>query len=227
MTPPAMTSAPAPTGPGPAWFSISRGGVELAILELTPGRPSALTLESNDAVAKELKKRWAELDRASGIAVDMHLPPESGKGRGPYGSRVFKPGEEGYAFAVRQRLEAADYFVEEVPGLVGPVLVPEMRKLKIARSGEPVGSIDFSTEPPTLSLETTKSDGSFLKGHWDAIATRETLKVRFHQPRDGVEKLITLEAKPGEPNYPSLVRLYLILRHQYDEQRGYALTTAP
>jgi hypothetical protein len=196
IEPAAKPPAPAPAS---VWLTISRGGVELAILELTPGRPSALTLAKKDAPSRELKKKWDKLDRAGTSAPDT----------------------------VRQALEAAEYYVEEVPRLDGPVLVHELRKLNVVRNGEPVGSLDFSTDPPTLSIETTTSDGSLLKSHWDAIATREQLEVRFHQARDGVEKFFTLAAKPGEPNYPNLVRLYLMLRHQYDEEHGYALSTLP
>jgi hypothetical protein len=36
-----------------------------------------------------------------------------------------------------------------------------------------------------------------------------------------------VESKPGEKTYPNAVRLYLILKHQYDDQRGYSLTVVP
>ena len=209
------------------WLAVSRASVELGVIEFRPGLRGVLTLSSNDAPARELQRLWAKLDRPEGIAIDMHLPPESGKGRGPYGSKVFKPRDEGYAMAVEQKLEAADYYVERVPAFTSSDSPLSIRKLNIARNGEAVGTLDFSTDPPVLSINTTNSDGLFLKGHWEAISKQESLRVRFHQPKQGADELVTVEAKPGEKSYPNAVRLYLILRHQYDDQRGYSLTVVP
>ncbi len=197
------------------------------MIEFRPGLRGVLTLAGSDAAAKELQKLWNKLDRPDGIAVDMHLPPESGKGRGPYGSKIMKPGEEGYSSAVAQKLEAADFYVEKVPALPPSDTPPSIRRLSVTRSGQPAGTLDFSTDPPVLSINTTTSDGLFLKGHWEAISKLESIRVRFHQSRDGTDQLVTVESKSGEKTYPNAVRLYLILKHQYDEQHGYALTITP
>ena len=225
-SPPVSTATAAPRVET-TWLSVSRASVELGVIEFRPGLRGVLTLSSNDASARELQRLWTKLDRPEGIAIDMHLPPESGKGRGPYGSKIFKPGEEGYATAVEQKLEAADYYVERVPVLVPSDTPLSIRKLNVMRNAEQVGTLDFSTDPPVLSINTTSSDGLFLKGHWEAISKQESLRVRFHQPKEGADELVTVEAKPGEKTYPNAVRLYLILKHQYDEQRGYSLTVVP
>ena len=238
MPPPVVeTASPAPsplsTVTAPAqraettWLSVSRASVELGIIELRPGLRGVLTLASKDAPARMLQKLWTKLDRPEGIALDMHLPPESGKGRGAYGSKIFKPGEEGYAMAVEQKLEEADYYVEKVPALAPSEPTPSIRQLSIMRNGEALGSLDFTTDPPTLSIKTANLDGQFLRGHWEAISKLESLRVRFHQPQEGADELVTVEAKRGEPTYPNAVRLYLILKHHYDEQRGYSLTVVP
>jgi hypothetical protein len=231
---PAMpASPPVATAPPPVpraetiWLSVSRGSVELAIIEFRPGLRGVLTLSTNDTSAKELQKLWNKLDRPDGIAVDMHLPPESGKGRGPYGSKIFKPGDDGYAMAVEQKLVGSDFYVEKVPALPLSDTPPSIRRINITRSGQPVGTLDFSTDPPVLSINTTSSDGLFLKGHWEAISKQESLRIRFHQAREGVDQLVTVQSKPGEKTYPNAVRLYLILKHQYDDQRGYSLTVVP
>jgi len=227
-TPP---SVPTATSPAPraetTWLMVSRGSVELAVIEFRPGLRGVLTPSTNDTSAKELQKLWTKLDRPEGIAVDMHLPPESGKGRGPYGSKLFKPGEDGYAMAVEQKLVSADFYVEKVPELPPSDTPPSIRRINITRSGQPVGTLDFSTDPPVLSINTTSSDGLFLKGHWEAISKQESLRVRFHQAREGVDELVTVESKPGEQTYANAVRLYLIVKHQYDEQRGFSLTVVP
>jgi hypothetical protein len=228
---PAEPQSPIAPSPRPraetTWLSVSRGSVELAIIEFRPGLRGVLTPSTNAASAKELQKLWNKLDRPEGIAVDMHLPPESGKGRGAYGSKLFKPGEDGYAMAVEQKLTSADFYVEKVPALPPSDTPPSIRRINITRSGQPVGTLDFTTEPPVLSINTTSSDGLFLKGHWEAISKQESLRVRFHQSRDGTDELVTVESQPGEKTYPNAVRLYLIVKHQYDEQRGYSLTVVP
>jgi hypothetical protein len=225
-SPPVSTATPAPRAET-TWLAVSRGSVELGVIEFRPGLRGVLTLSANDASAKELQRTWTKLDRPEGIAVDMHLPPESGKGRGPYGSKIFKPGEDGYAMAVEQKLQGADYYVEKVPELPPADIPPSIRKLSITRSGQPVGTLDFSTDPAVLSINTTTSDGLLLKGHWEAISKQESIRVRFRRSRDGTDELVTVEAKSGEKTYPNAVRLYLILKHQYDEQRGYGLTVTP
>jgi hypothetical protein len=209
------------------WLAVSRASVELGIIELRPGLRGVLTLASKDAPARMLQKLWTKLDRPEGIALDMHLPSESGKGRGAYGSKIFKPGDEGYAMAVEQKLEQADYYVEKVPELLPSEPAPSIRQLSISRNGEALGTLDFTTDPPTLSIKTANSDGQFLRGHWEAISKQESLRVRFHQTQEGADELVTVESKRGEPTYPNAVRLYLILRHQYDDQRGYFLTVVP
>ena len=225
---PPVSTATSPTPRAEAtWLSVSRGSVELAVIEFRPGLRGVLMPSVSGAPAKQLQRLWTKLDRPEGIAVDMHLPPERGKGRGPYGSTTFKPGDEGYAMAVEQKLEAADYYVEKVPAFSASETPLSIRKLNITRSGEPVGTLDFSTDPPVLSINTTSSDGLLLKGHWEAISKQESIRVRFHQPQEGADELVTVEAKPGEKTYPNAVRLYLILKHQYDDPRGYSLTVVP
>ena len=227
LPPPASAATPALPRAETTWLSVSRASVELGVIEFRPGLRGVLTLAASGAPAKELQRLWTKLDRPEGIAIDMHLPPESGKGRGAYGSTIMKPGEEGYAMAVEQKLEAADYYVEKVPELPPSETPTSIRRLSITRSGQPVGTLDFSTDPPVLSINTTTSDGLSLKGHWEAISKQESIRVRFHRREAGVDSLVTVESKPGDKNYPNAVRLYLILKHQYDEQRGYALTVVP
>jgi hypothetical protein len=209
------------------WLSVSRGGVELGIIELRLGKRGVLTLESDNEHAQNLRTLWNELDSKGGIAVGMHLPSEDGKGRGPYGSRIFKPGSTDYATAVALELEKNRFDVQQVPALGPAPPPPSIRMLRIARRGKPVGTIDFSTQPPALTIEPENVDGTFLKLHWEGIASQERIKVRYHQPKGGVETLITAEAKPGDANYPEVVRLRLILVHYYDEQRGYTLEAVP
>jgi hypothetical protein len=195
----APPTAPIAISPAPRaktiWLLVSRASVELAVIEFRPGLRGVLTLSINDASAKELQKLWTKLDRPEGIAVDMHLPPESGKGRGPHGSKLFKPGESGYAMAVEQKLVSADFYVEKVPELPPSDTPPSIRRINITRSGQPVGTLDFSTDPPVLSINTTSSDGLLLKGHWEAISKQESLRVRFHQAREGADDLVTVESK--------------------------------
>jgi hypothetical protein len=223
-TPPAK---PPPSDTGDVWLSVRRGDVELGIIELRLGKRGVLTLEGDNEHTQKLRTLWNELDKG-GVAMDMHLPPEDGSGRGAYGSRIVKPGEKEYAMAVEMELEKRTEFdVDKVPALGPAPPPPSIRLLRITRSGKPVGTLDFSTDPPALTTEPGNVDGTFLKGHWEGIAKQERVKVRYHQPRDGVETLITAEAKRGDANYPEVVRLSLILYHYYDEQRGYTLEAVP
>jgi hypothetical protein len=50
-------------------------------------------------------------DRRDRFALDMHLPPEDGKGRGAYGTRIFRAGGDGDSFALQHELEDAEFDV--------------------------------------------------------------------------------------------------------------------
>jgi hypothetical protein len=67
-----------------------------------------------------------------------------------------------------------------------------------------------------LSIETKSVDGEFLKDHWEHLGAKDRIKVRYHEPRDGKETLVTLEAKPGDAQYANAVRLYLMFQHEYE-----------
>jgi hypothetical protein len=95
----------------PVWISVSRGGILLGVIELQPGQRGSFTGHGDSADAQALQAKWAELDARNGIAMDMHLPPEDGKGRGAYGTRIFRAGEDGYSFALQHELEDAEFDV--------------------------------------------------------------------------------------------------------------------
>jgi hypothetical protein len=139
---------------------LEKGGKELGLLELRLGKPGVLTLESEGADATKLRELWQKLDAQDGIAVDMHLPPEDGKGRGPYGSRVFRRSGEGYAMAVKVKLDDARYDVQKVPAFAGKQ--PEkIEVLKIAhKGGAHVGSSSLAMANRCSASRRRASTGS-------------------------------------------------------------------
>jgi hypothetical protein len=84
------------------------------------------------------------------------------------------------------------------------------------KGGAHVGKLAFGGGKPVLTIETQSVDGKFLTDHWERLAARSSIKVRYHQPKSGKETLVTLEAKPGEAQYANAVRLSLMFEHEYE-----------
>jgi hypothetical protein len=206
-----------------AWLVVSKDGVELGMIELRAGKPPKLSLSIDNADAAALKAKLDAIDGPEGIALRMHLPPPSGQGRGPYGSRIIKYDDRLYRHAVKDALEPT-FSVKEVPGLSDPLPPARIKQLHVSRSGEKVGSIDFSSNPPKLTVVTEKSEGLGIRNNWERIQELGTVKVRYHhQDKDSAPRLITAEAKPGDASYAQTVVLYLMVERFYQTRYAYKL----
>jgi hypothetical protein len=196
--------------------------VELGVIELRVGKPPKLAVESENEDTAALKAKLEAVGGPGGIPLDMHLPPTGGEKRGAYGTRIVKYDDPLYRHALTQALEP-DFSVKEVPGLAGDVPPAALKRMHVSRSGEKVGTLDFTASPPTLTLHSSKADAESFRNAWDAVQERGALKVRFHHPKDRVETLVTLQAKPGDASYPQAVVLYLILERYYQARYAYQL----
>jgi hypothetical protein len=224
---PASSSSPAPstasTEESPdTWLIASKGGVELAVIELRAQKPPRLTLAIESADSAALKTKLDAVGGAEGIPLDMHLPPPSGQGRGAYGTRIVKYDDPLYRHALKYALEPA-FDVKQVTRLSDPLPPPRLKQLQISRSGEKVGTVDFTSMPPKVTLHTAKSDGDSLKRHVEQVQTLSALKVRYQHPRDAIETLVVAEAKPGNANYAQTVVLHLMVEQYYLGRYGYRL----
>ncbi len=226
--PPAKpTTATAPTEEGESadtWFVVSGDGVELGVIELRAGKPPKLEIVTDGEAAQALQTRLKAVGGPDGIALEMHLPPPSGKGRGPLGARIVKYDDKLYRHALKQELEPK-YSVKEVLALIDPLPPPTVKKLHVSRSGDKVGSVDFGGTPPKVTLHTKKSDGDFLKSHMERVVELGALKFRYHrQPAGGTDTLVVAQANPGDAHYAHTVVLYLMVENSYRKRYAYELS---
>jgi hypothetical protein len=107
------TPAPAP-GPqtSTARLVVSRGGSRLGKLELPPGKPVVLTLESEGPDAAKLKELTDKINASDTVAIEMHLPPEKEGTRGAYGAQLFRRGNADYPKGVEIKLISEGYSVQ-------------------------------------------------------------------------------------------------------------------
>jgi hypothetical protein len=193
------------------------------VIELRAGKPPTLTVETDHADAAALKTKLAEIGGPNGLPLDMHLPAPSGTGRGPYGTRVIKYDDRLYRHAMKEALEPA-FSVKAVLQLVDPLPPAGLKRLEVSRSGEKVGSIDFGSTPPKLTVvDADKADGMSLKNTWEHIQTLGELKVRYHAPKDSQETLVTVRAKPGDASYAEVVVLHMMVERYYLARYAYKL----
>jgi hypothetical protein len=203
------------------WLVVSKGAVELGTIELRSGNPPKLALVAESADGTELKKKLAAVGGPNGIGLDMHLPPPSGKGRGPYGTQIVKYDDPLYRHALKEELEP-EYSVREVKRLFDGMPPEKIKKLTAARSGQKMGSIDFSSNPPKLTLATPETgDVMGLRNNFDRIKEMAEVRVRFHYEKDGKETLVDQKAKPGDPSYAQTVALWLIIERDYRKRYAY------
>ncbi len=206
-----------------SWLVVNTSSEHLGVLEFRVGKPGKLTLKSSSEEAKKLEAAWKKIAAKDGIAVDMHLPPKSGKGRGPYGTRIFRVTDKDYASVAKMEIEKSNFAVSEVRAFNDPSPPASIRKIVVHRSGQKLGTFDFATPKPSFDLQTKHVDGKFVKGDWESALKKETLRVWYHRTNAGAEELVALAAKPGDANYPQVFRAHLIVNEYYDAKRGYKL----
>ena len=218
---PAPSAASAEESPD-TWLIVGKGGVELAVIELRAGKPPSVTLaiENDDSAA--LKAKLTAVGGAEGIPLDMHLPPPSGQGRGAYGTKIVKYDDRLYRHALKNALEPS-FQVKQVTRLSDPLPPPSLKQLQISHSGEKVGTVDFTSMPPKVTLHTAKSDGDSLRRHVEQVQGLGALKVRYQVPKDSIETLVVAEAKPGDANYAQTVVLYMMVEQYYLARYAYRL----
>lgn len=232
----ASAKAGAPTPPAtPAagdvtWLRVASGYRPVATIEFRGAAPGKLDLVSSGDEATKLKKLWPSLSKPGGVIAEMHLPPKDGKGRGSLGARVLKPGDKGYISYIEVELEDEDFNSAKVLELEVPSPTKPIQALTYHRSGKKLGTLTFGPKP-ALALESPKSaDVMFLESDWDYIQKQPSLEV-WHVGKDpsGAPKLVHLKAKPGDPAYGDVVRIWLFSVRQYDKQRAYRvdIETAP
>lgn len=219
------TAAPASTAAGKAtdtWLVVGKDGVELGVIELRAGKPPSFTAETDSPAAAELKTKLDAIGGPQGIPLDMHLPAPNG-GRGAYGTRIIHYADPLYRNALKNALEPT-YSAKEVLQLVDPLPPAGLKRVQISRSGEKVGSLDFSSTPPKLTVvDAEKADGMSLKNTWESIEKLGELKVRYHVRKDSNETLVTARAKPGDPNYAEVALLYMMVQRYYLTRYAYKL----
>jgi hypothetical protein len=223
--PPAQPAATPPASAresSDTWLVVGKGGVELGVIELRMGKPPSLAVEIESPDTAALKTKLEGIGSSNGLPLDMHLPTPSGTGRGPYGTRIIKYDDPLYRHAMKQELEPA-FSVKEVLQLDDPLPPEGLKRVTVSRSGEKVGSIDFASTPPKLTVDTDKSDGMSLKSTWEYIQPLGELKVRYHTLKDAKETLVTVRAKPGDASYPEAVVLYMMVEKYYRARYAYKL----
>ncbi len=226
--PSGAASAKPTTGSDVSWLVINTGSEHLGVLELRVGKPGVLKLESKSEDAKKFESLWKKIAARDGIAVDMHLPPKSGKGRGPYGTRIFRVTDKDYASVAKMEIEKSkSYAVKEVRAFNDAAPPASIGKLVIHRNGVKLGTLNFATPKPTFELQTKDVDGKFVKGDWEFALKKETLRVWYHRTNAGSGELVALAAKPGDLNYARVFRAHLIVNEYYDAKRGYKLDVIP
>lgn len=221
--PSGTAAAPVPAkGSLDTWLVVTKGGVELGVIELRAGKPPKLALETENADSAALRDKLTEISGPEGIGLNMHLPSPTGTGRGPYGTRIIKSDDKLYRHAVTEALEP-EFTVREVPELVDRLPPENLRRLRVRREGKEVGSLDFSSKPPKLSARLEESDGRTLRNDWERLQERPELKLRYRLTKDGVATLVVARAKPGDVNYGQTVALTLILLSSYQTRYAYYL----
>jgi hypothetical protein len=224
--PPTPSAAPAPTPnkkSADTWLAVRKDGVEIGLIELRAGKPPTLTVETDNADAAALKTKLAEIGGPGGIPLNMHLPSPSGTGRGPYGARIINYADPLYRHAVTEELEPT-FSVKEVKQLDDPSPPAGLKRVQVSRSGEKVGSLDFGSTPPKLTVDDMdKADGMSLKNAWEHIQTLPELRVRYHTLKDATQTLVIARAKPGDASYGEVVVLHLMVEREYLARFAYKL----
>jgi hypothetical protein len=232
---PATASAPSPATASTAlteeptsdtWLAVRKGGTELGLVELRKAQPPKLELSVQSPEADALRTKLDAIDGPEGIHIDMHLPPESGEGRGPYGSALATYDSPLYRHALEQALEPT-YDVRELPALREPLPPQTFRRLVVSHDGVRVGAIDFGSNPIAVTTEGDKAATLSLKNEFERLAEPRGVAVRFHYPKDGRETLVRVEAKSGDASFAHVATLYLMVERYYLKRHGYALAFEP
>lgn len=220
--------APAPASIPPkesadTWLVVSKDGVELGVIELRAGKPPSLTAEGDTPAVAELKAKLAAIGGPNGIGLDMHMPEPGEKGRGAYGTRIVKYDDRLYKHALKNALEPT-FSAKEVLHVIDPLPPAGFKRVQISRSGEKVGTLDFSGTPPKLTVvDAEKADGMSLKNTWERIEKLAELKVRYHVSKGSTETLVTDRAKPGDANYAEVAIVYMMVENYYLTRYAYKL----
>lgn len=218
-----MVTPPGDQASADTWLLVHKDGIEVGLIELRSGNPPKLVAETESAAATALRTRLEKVGGPGGIGLDMHLPPPSGTGRGPYGTRVVKYDDPLYRHAMKEELEP-DYSVKELPRLHDKMPPAKFARLVVSRDGQKVGTLDLASQPPKLTLgspETSEVMG--LRNDWDRIQEKSELRIRFHMDKDGHETLVDARAKPGDATYAQTVALYLIIVEDTRARYGFEL----
>jgi hypothetical protein len=198
-------------------------GVELGVIELRAGKPPKLIPSSQSEAVTKLQARLKAVGGPEGIGLDMHLPPPSGKGRGPYGTVIVKWDNPLYRHALEQELEP-DYSVKEVPELRDAPPPAKFTTLQVSRSGKEAGSVDFSKTLPRLISSTDSGDGLGLKHDVEYLQQKDEVMVRYvHRPTGGAAQLVTRRSKPGADDYAQTAVLHLMAERYYTTRYAYEL----
>jgi hypothetical protein len=112
--PPPTQKPTQPTQPQPTTvYKISRGGIELGTLRIAAGEIGVLESTATGDDADDLRTLWSGI--AGGGPIYLDTESRSPDGSREYGTRVYRPTDDGYADAVRAFLQyEKNYDVETI-----------------------------------------------------------------------------------------------------------------
>jgi hypothetical protein len=177
------------------------------------GKPWRVVLHCANEDARELERLVVD-HGAAPLSLNMHMPAEGSRERGPLGSAEIPPGDKLYPYAVEERLQRSGLDVHRtVPRFENKNPPSTVSKLEFSRDGAKVGTLDLSVSPPKLELLNRDGDVIFLDAFWKELDTEEQLIVSYLSPKDGKEALTTVSAKKGSPEYARQVHLAFAVRY--------------
>jgi hypothetical protein len=219
---PGCQGKPAGTGAGPhgtaggaqaqatRWLRVDEGVTPVAVIEVPAGAPATLAWSATGPAADQVKALWPELGQPDGFHEKMHLRGEGGE-RGPLASVHFPPDHPEYFDVVRSKAGGTGLNVEEIVALGAPVVSGRVRSLSVSHDGDRVGRIDFGGPSPKLELAGggESSPKTILSTYMDQLSRMESLRV-WYTTGGVAPTLVSREARPGDPAFGDVVRVWLI-----------------
>ncbi len=205
------------------WLKVASGYEPVAIIAFRDGKPGKVKMIDTGDSAAKLTKLWPDLSKPEGLTEKMHVAPPSGKDRGPLSSVLFKPDHKDYLSVIEVKLEERGFSVAAVRTLEDPDPGKPITKLTITKEAKPIGTLEFSSPKPKMTLAAGDKSAAMmgLESDWRYLEKRSgPLRVWYSKTNaEGDIALVSKSAKPGDPEYGNVVRIWLHLERWYDAKR--------